>query len=255
MNLLSAQNLGVSVGAKKICDSLTVEFKSAQCWGILGRNGVGKTTLLHTLSHLRSEYSGKVILKDKNINEYKRNSIARTLGIQLQHNEDPFPTSVLDTVLTGRHPYISNWQWETDADIAKAKAALDIVEMSGLSGRLVNHLSGGERQRVSLATLIAQDPQVFLLDEPNSHLDLNYQINLLSHFTNYASTHKRLLIMSLHDINLAARFCSHLLLLTGEGKYIAGSSEDVLNVKNLELTFKHPIREIQDNEKSIYHPA
>ncbi|MDH5517577.1 MAG: ABC transporter ATP-binding protein [Gammaproteobacteria bacterium] len=255
MSLLSTKNLSIEIADKQICNSLTIEFMPGQCWGILGRNGVGKTTLLHTLSLLKKDYNGDIFLKEKNIQSYKRASIARLIGIQLQHNEDPFPSSVLDTVLTGRHPYLSNWQWESEADIEKAQAALETVEMKELSQRLVNHLSGGERQRVSLATLMTQNPEIFLLDEPNSHLDMNYQIGLLKYFSSYAYSDQRLVIMTLHDINLAARFCSHLLLLTGEGGYLAGSAEEILTTDNLQQTFSHPVEAIKSADRTIYLPA
>ena len=255
MSLLSVKNLKVSIADKQVCNSLDLSFEAGQVWGLLGRNGIGKTTLLHTLCQLRTEYTGEIKLNNKNIQQLKRKSIAQQIGIQLQHTEDPFPSTVLETVLTGRHPYISNWQWEDQNDLNKANAALDIVEMSDLAERSVNNLSGGERQRAILATLITQNPEIFLLDEPNSHLDLNYQIKLLQYFSDYARSNNHLLIMSLHDINLAARFCSHLLMLTGDGQIIAGTVEETLNQENLTKTFKHPIREISDADKKIYIPA
>lgn len=254
MSLLSVENLNITIANKEVCSSLNLSFEAGQVWGLLGRNGIGKTTLLHTLCHLRAEYSGQIKIKNRELKELKRKEIAQTMGIQLQQSEDPFPSSVLETVLTGRHPYISNWQWEDQSDIDKAMAALDIVDMTDLSDRSINNLSGGERQRASLATIITQNPEIFLLDEPNSHLDLNYQIKLLKYFTHYAKTHNHLLIMSLHDINLAARFCSHLLMLTGDGKFISGTTEKILNQKNLSDTFKHPIREVTDSGQKIYIP-
>ncbi|MDH5425617.1 MAG: ABC transporter ATP-binding protein [Gammaproteobacteria bacterium] len=255
MSLLNTINLNISIADKQICKALNISFEAGQIWGLLGRNGIGKTTLLHTLCHLRADYSGQIKLNNQNIEQLKRKTIAQKIGIQLQHTEDPFPSSVFDTVLTGRHPYISNWQWEDEDDRNKANAALAIVEMSELADRAVNNLSGGERQRVSLATLITQDPEIFLLDEPNSHLDLNYQIKLLQYLTDYAKSNNHLLIMSLHDINLAARFCSHLLMLTGDGQSIAGRTGEVLNQQNLTHTFKHPIHEITDGDKKYYLPS
>ena len=254
MSLLSTKNLSISIAGKQICEKLNLEFNEGEVWGILGCNGVGKTTLLHTLSHLRDEHDGNIFIKNENISQMKRKSISQTIGIQLQHSEDPFPTTVLETVITGRHPYIENWQWEDESDLQKTKNALEIVDLSDLSERSISQLSGGERQRVSLATLITQDPEIFLLDEPNSHLDLSHQINLLKHFTSYSKRNKRLLIMSLHDINLAARFCTHLLMLTGDGQYIAGQRDDVLNIDNLSETFNYPILEIEDNDNKLYIP-
>lgn len=255
MSLFSTKNLSISIANKNVCNSLNIDFEAGQVWGLLGRNGIGKTTLLHTLCHLRTLYTGDINIETTNLNQLKRKNISQQIGIQLQHSEDPFPSTVLDTVLTGRHPYITNWQWEDEDDLIKAKNALEIVEMSDLSDRLVNNLSGGERQRVSLATLITQNPKIFLLDEPNSHLDLNYQIKLLQYFTDYAKANNHLLIMSLHDINLAARFCTHVLMLTGDGQSISGTTENILNSKNLTETFKHPIHKITDSTSNLYFPA
>jgi len=255
MSLLSVKNLSISIADKQVCDSLNISFEAGQIWGLLGCNGIGKTTLLHTLCHLRTEYEGDVFVSNENIRQIHRKDIAKQIGIQLQHTEDPFPSTVLDTVLTGRHPYISNWQWEDESDLEKAKAALDIVDLTKLTERAVNNLSGGERQRVTLATLITQNPEIFLLDEPNSHLDLHYQIKLLEHFAEYAKTHNHLLIMSLHDINLAARFCTHLLMLTGDGCAISGPIDQTLTSENLTQTYKHPIYELTDSVKKVYIPA
>lgn len=255
MSLLVTKNLDVTIANKQVCHQLNINFESGQIWGILGRNGVGKTTFLHTLSQLRTEFTGEIHLNNKNIKDFSRKEIAQSIGIQLQHTEDPFPSTVLETVLDGRHPFISNWQWENENDKEKAETALSIVGLKNLMLRQVNQLSGGERQRVSLATLIAQDPKIFLLDEPNSHLDLNYQIKLLDHFCSYSKTNERLLIMSLHDINLAKRYCSHIILMTEDGHHLAGETSQMLNQKNLSETFKYPIKQLASDGESFFYPG
>jgi len=255
MASLELQNVSLSIANKEICNNISLRFEAGQRWGILGRNGVGKTTLLHTLCQLRQEFTGSILLNNDDITLLKKKTISQQMGIQLQHVEDPFPATVLETVLDGRHPYISNWQWESQVDIDLAKAALEIVGLTQLSEREVNHLSGGERQRVSLATLITQDPAILLLDEPNSHLDLNYQVKLLDHFTEYASDNNRILIMNLHDINLAMRYCTHILLITGNGQFHHGSVENILTEEKLSETFKHPIKSLQSEHQQLFYPA
>jgi len=252
---LHTKNLCIEIGHKQICNHLDLNIKAGQVWAVLGRNGVGKTTLMHTLAGIRPAKSGDIFINEKNISELTRKQIAQQLGLLLQHVEDPFPSTVIETVLTGRHPHIANWQWENEQDHLLATHALKQVEMHTMSDRLVNHLSGGERQRVAIATLLTQNPDIFLLDEPNSHLDLNYQINLLTQICNHATETQRIVFMNLHDINLAARFCSHTLLLFGNGKTMAGSAKSLLTPTNLEALFQHPINEIQGPNGKIYLPA
>jgi iron complex transport system ATP-binding protein len=255
MTSLHTENLSIEIGDKQVCNNLDLKLQAGQIWGVLGRNGVGKTTLLHTLAGLREQKSGNVFINEKNIEQLTRKQIAQQLGLLLQHTEDPFPSTVLDTVLTGRHPHISNWQWENKTDFQLAQKALLQVEMQNMSNRLVNNLSGGERQRVAIATLITQNPNILLLDEPNSHLDLNYQINLLTNICEEAKEKQHIVFMSLHDINLAARFCDHLLFLLDDGNTLAGKAGELLNPENLEALFQYPVHESQAPNGKIFTPA
>lgn len=252
---LQTKNLCVEIGNKQVCENLNLEMKAGQVWGILGRNGAGKTTLLHSLAGLRDSQSGDIYINEKNIKDLTRKQIAQQLGLLLQHVEDPFPSTVLETVLTGRHPHISNWQWESPDDYKIAQQALSQVEMQTMENRAINQLSGGERQRVSIATLLTQNPNIFLLDEPNSHLDLNYQISLLRNICDDAKTNQRIVLMSLHDINLASRFCDHILFLFDDGRTLSGTSEALLNPENLEALFQYPIHKIKNENGSVFIPA
>ena len=255
MPSLRTQKLSIEIASKPVCDKLDLELEPGQVWGILGRNGIGKTTLLHTLAGLRPATGGEIFLNGQNLNQLPRKTIAKHLGLLLQHTEDAFPATVLETVLTGRHPHIANWQWESQDDIELAHQALEQVDMQALANRPVNALSGGERQRVAIAMLLTQDPDIFLLDEPNSHLDLHYQVRLLQSLCEYAREQKRIVLMSLHDINLAARFCDHLLFLGGEGKTLAGKADKLLNEKDLSDLFLHPISTIKQDEHRFYLPG
>ncbi|RDH81583.1 MAG: ABC transporter [endosymbiont of Galathealinum brachiosum] len=252
MSLLSTSNLRIKISNTLVCDDLNIECKQSEVWGILGRNGKGKTTLLHTLAGLRPALNGNITIQKKNILELTRKQIAQQLGVLLQHHEDSFPCSVIETVITGRHPHISNWQWESKNDYEIAHNALNSVQLSHLAERPINQLSGGERQRVAIATLITQNPQILLLDEPNSHLDLKYQIQILETLCNQAIHQKKIIMMTLHDLNLAARFCDKLMLLLGDGKVLVGNTNELLSEENLLKLFDYPITRINSGKYPIF---
>lgn len=253
--MLRSEQLNISIGGKQICNALDLNIEAGQVWGALGRNGVGKTTLLHTLAGLRKADSGDIFLNSNNIKQLSRKHIAQQIGLLLQHHEDSFPASVLETVISGRHPHISQWRWENESDHEIALQALQSVALQELATRPVNQLSGGERQRVAIAGLLTQQPDIYLLDEPNSHLDLNYQIQILNIFSQLAYEQHNAIVMSLHDINLAARYCDHLLLLLGDGEFMQGETDTLLNTENLQRLFQHPLQEIDGPSGKIFIPA
>jgi len=255
MTSLHTKHLNISIGNKQVCENLELKLQPGEIWGVMGRNGIGKTTLLHTLSGLRPASAGEIRLNQVPIEQLPRKLLAQKLGILLQHTDDAFPTSVIESVVCGRHPHISNWQWENESDYLLASKALQQVQMESLSYRPTNELSGGERQRVAIATLLTQDPDIFLLDEPNSHLDLHYQMSILQNLCEFARKEQRTIFMSLHDINLAARFCDKLLFISGDGKTKAGDADKLLNTKDLSELFQHPIHATQGADNIIYTPA
>ena len=251
---LRTHNLCIEIGGKKICNHLDLNIEGGQIWGILGRNGVGKTTLLHTLAGLREANSGTILINGTDIQQLSRKHIAQRLGLLLQHTEDPFPSTVMQTVLSGRHPHIANWQWESEQDSNIALQALQMVGMQSMAHRPVNQLSGGERQRVAIAALLTQQPDIFLLDEPNTHLDLNYQISLLNQITQQVKQQQGAIMMSLHDINLASHFCNHILLINEDSGILTGKTDDILNEENLQAAYDCEIRKLEDNNKTFFAP-
>jgi len=254
-NMLELQDLNVEIAGKSVCRSLCLSLTSGQRWAMLGSNGIGKTTLLHTLAGLRPAAGGQVLLHGESVFTAQPRARARHIGVLFQDNDDPFPATVLETALIGRHPHLPPLAWESPADAALAGRALDDVHLAELSGRSVTTLSGGERQRLAVATLLTQDPQVWLLDEPISHLDLHHQIALLKLLQNRLTQNQGTALMTLHDVNLAARFCDHLLLLFGDGATLHGATGDVLSVDNLERLYGHPIECLADGDRQVFLPA
>lgn len=255
MSLLATQALSVDIGGKRIAAELDLAIESGQSWAVLGANGAGKTTLLHALAGLRQPSAGTVSLDDHPLSAWRRRAVAQRLGILLQETHDPFPATVLETALIGRHPHLGPWQWEGAADRKRARAALAQVELDSLEERAIDTLSGGERRRLALATLLVQEPALYLLDEPTNHLDLHYQIRLLGRMREQSRAAGGALVMALHDVNLAARFCDHVLLLFGDGSALHGPASSLLTAEHLTWLYHHPIEAVPFGEHRAFLPA
>ena len=158
---LACSELTVEVVDRALVRNLQLAIASGAVTAVLGRNGAGKTMTLHTLAGLRAPARGTVTLDGEPLANWQRRALARKLGLLTQTTEDPFPSTVLDSVLVGRHPHIDFWRWESDADRAIAHEALKAVALDDLAERDVDTLSGGERRRAALATLLAQDPETW----------------------------------------------------------------------------------------------
>jgi len=243
MTILAARSLSVEVAGIRICRGLDLDVAAGECWAVLGRNGAGKTTLLHTLAGLRPAAAGAITIGGRDLAAITPRELALFRGLLPQDDLDPFPATALETALIGRHPHLGRWQWESADDVRIAREALASVGMAGTDSRDVRTLSGGERRRVALAALLAQQPKLFLLDEPSSHLDLAHQVALLDRLAALAHEQGRAVVMALHDVNLAVRCCNRVLLLD-EGEALAGTASDLLTAERLSGLYRVPLRRI-----------
>ena len=241
---LTAERLSVRIAERWVCRDLDLAVDPGTRLGVLGCNGAGKTTLLHTLAGLRRPESGRVLLDGVPLAELPRRRIAQRLGLLMQQPEDGLPATVLETALIGRHPHLDFWRWESHADVAIARRALKAVGLDGLEQRAQTTLSGGERRRLDIATVLAQDPGLFLLDEPAHQLDLHHQFALLELLRRHTELEGRSVVLSLHDINLAARFCSGILMLFGDSEVLQGTAAEVLTPANLTRLYRTEVRSL-----------
>lgn len=253
MNPLQARELIIDIPGREDGKALNFAIQPGQIWGVLGPNGAGKTTLLHTLAGLLEPRHGSVLLGERSLNELKRRQISRQLGLVFQERQDGFPATVLETALIGRHPWLSPWQMETGDDERIARRSLEQLDVAHLSDRLVNTLSGGERQRVAIATVLTQAPDTWLLDEPTNHLDLHHQVSVLQLLTDQARA-GRSVFMCLHDLNLAARWCNHLLLLFPNGEACWGPAKQMLVPAALERLYDQELLTVEVDGAPLFVP-
>jgi iron complex transport system ATP-binding protein len=197
--------------------------------------------------------AGQVYLGDLALHAVTPAQRAKQLAWQTQQDECPFPLTVLEKTLTGRHPHLSRWEWEGAADLALAQQQLARLDLQGFAERDLASLSGGERRRVSLATALTQQAPLLLLDEPLSQLDLRHQQQALQVLREELSLGRSIVMVS-HDPNHAAQFATHALLLFGDGQWRAGVLAEVLNADSLSKLYHHPVFEMQQNGKSWFVP-
>ncbi|MEW6691926.1 MAG: ABC transporter ATP-binding protein [Pseudomonadota bacterium] len=245
--LLTVEHLRLSQGRRRLLDALDMEVKAGECWALLGRNGAGKTTLLHTLASIRPVEAGSIRLLGRHLAEWRARERAQCLGLLTQDASQGFEETVLEAALAGRHPHLGRWASEGIEDERIALKALHDCGLAGFERRAVQSLSGGEHRRLALATLLTQDPHLLLLDEPLNHLDLQWQWCML-HQLRGLSDNGRGIVMSLHDPNLALRFCTHALLLDGMGGWRSGSVSEVITPAALQQAYGMAMRLIEDDE-------
>jgi iron complex transport system ATP-binding protein len=251
---LAAGNISVRAGTRALVTALSAQFAAGEVVAILGRNGSGKTLTLHTLAGLRPPEQGEVFLDGAPLPQLGRRAIALRLGLLPQDLEDAFVASALETVLIGRHPHLSLWQWETADDERIARDALAAVGMTDFASRRTDTLSGGEQRRVAVASLLAQQPAIFLLDEPTNHLDPHHQLAVLGLFRQLADS-GRSVITTLHDPTLAARFADRALLLFGDGRWSLGPVAAALTSATLSELYVTPMIELRGQSGRVFVSA
>lgn len=253
--LLEARKLTVGVAGKVFCRDLDFVLTAGERLAILGRNGAGKSTLLSVLAGLRAPVSGEVRLHGASYVELGARKSALIRGWLPQSRGDAFASTVLETALVGRHPHLERWGWESERDAEIVRRVLAAVDLAGFEERDVQTLSGGERQRVAIATLLAQEPQLYLLDEPIAYLDLKHQIAMLELFSAAAVERNAALAMVLHDPALAWRYSDRVLLVHGDGATEYGPTRDMLTAERLSALFHYPLHALERDGRVSFMPA
>jgi iron complex transport system ATP-binding protein len=246
--MLDIERISFNYGTAKVLEGITFRAGRGECIGIIGPNGSGKSTLLKTLSKVLRPSSGRVVLCDKELERYSSKELARHMAVVPQDTNIDFDFTCLEVVLMGRNPHMGRFELEGKRELDIAGECMILTSTWHLRERPFSEVSGGERQRVIIARALAQEPAVLLLDEPVSHLDINHQIEILDLVERLKGQRGLVVMIVLHDLNLAARYCDRLMLLY-ENKILAtGSPAEVLTHEYIGQAFranvvirKHPL--------------
>jgi iron complex transport system ATP-binding protein len=249
MKYFSCEKLNVGYGKKKVIKDVSVSFSRSKITGIIGPNGSGKSTLLKAMGRLLKPFSGEVFVNNLNIKEQSDCDVARHVGILPQAPTAPMDTPVHCLVSYGRNPHKKMLSRMDNSDRETVDWAIESTGLKDKRFSRLGQLSGGERQRAWIAMALAQQPNILLLDEPTTYLDIHHQFEVLELIEKLNGECGLTVVMVLHDLNLAARF-SHRIVALKEGRICRdGEPEDILTESNICEVFnvRSKVVSVEDN--------
>ncbi|MDF1549834.1 MAG: ABC transporter ATP-binding protein [Bacteroidales bacterium] len=237
-NILEIKNFTCGYQNKFVIEGIDFQLKKASFAGIVGPNGSGKTTLFKGITAELPGLKGNILLDGQNIHKMNFKQRACKLAIVAQNIESPDIT-VEDYVIMGRMPYHKKYQFfESPHDFELAQKYMKLTGVIHLKDKYMNELSGGEQQLAAIARALCQEPELLLLDEPTSHLDIGHQVQILNLIQNLNQEMGLSVLMIIHDLNLAGEYCNFLIMLDNGKMHTAGTPEEVLDYKNIEEVYK-----------------
>ena len=247
MAKLEVENITLDYGQLAVIKDLSFQLLSGELLGLVGPNGCGKTSIIKSLSRILTPISGRISLDGKELTVISRNALARFIGVVPQNPYLPETFTVFEVVVLGRNPYLGLFSGETARDVAVVWEAMERADITHLAKRRIGELSGGEKQRVTIARVLAQEPQVILMDEPTANLDIAQQMEILDLITGMCREKNIAGLIAIHDLNIAAQYCTRILMLKNGQIYAEGTPGEVITTEN--------VREVFDTETTIYpHP-
>ncbi|MBE9482677.1 MAG: ABC transporter ATP-binding protein [Chloroflexi bacterium] len=245
---LELQNVEVAYGHTVVVKDVTFQVMPGEMVGLIGPNGSGKSTIIKAISRVISLRSGKIFLDGKDVFKMRRGDLARLVGVVPQMSILPSVFTAFEIVLMGRNPHLGLLQYESAKDMAITWQAMERTATQTLAERIVCELSGGEIQRVVVARALAQEPKSILLDEPTANLDIKHQIEILDLIKKLCLENNLMVVIALHDLNLASQYCDRLILINNGTVHAQGTPMEVINSQN--------IKEVYGTDGCVYtHPV
>ena len=251
---IELDNISFSYDSAPILKELSLFIQESDFIGLIGPNGSGKSTLLKIMGGILKPDSGYIKFKGSDTRCISKKVFAQSVSWISQSHPMVFPFKVSEVVLMGRHPHLSALSFESHEDFNISQRAMETTMTSEFSERFFNEISEGEKQRVMIASALAQNPELMLLDEPTSALDLKYQIEIMNILKDLNVNHKMTLVVAIHDLNLASRFCNRIILIN-DGKVVSdGTPLQVLKKDILEEVYGIELDLDLKNGHTLIHP-
>lgn len=252
--ILKTANLTIGYRHKKqqtiIGGNITMNLHKGKMICLLGRNGIGKSTLLRTLSKVQKPLGGTIFINDKNLSDFTNLELSKTLSLVLTERLPESQLTVFELVALGRQPY-TNWIDNLNReDIKKVNTALELTETKKLQNNRFYELSDGQLQRVLIARALAQDTELVILDEPTAHLDIHHTFKVFSLLKELVKKTKKTIIISTHEVNLAIKLADEFVLLS-ENKIFSGTSKELIQQKAFETLFPKELILFDDTTKQF----
>ncbi|GAU79093.1 ABC transporter ATP-binding protein [Fusibacter sp. 3D3] len=244
------KNISIRYGEKEIVNDITMDFPRGKTTTIIGANGCGKTSLLKTISRAVSPKKGEVVFKNKPLDHYRPKELAKKIAYLPQIHYSPSDIDVKTLVSYGRYPYRQFGKGLSEQDREVIQNTLNLTGLKNLEDRTLDHLSGGERQRAWIAMTICQEPEILILDEPITYLDIGYQLEIMELIKSLGEKLNITIIMVLHDINLAARYSQHLFSIKDKKIYAYGDPRFVITEERLSDIFNIKAQIYEDNRNA-----
>ncbi len=232
---LKVKDVEFSYASVPVLKDVCIELAASEMLGVVGPNGAGKSTLIRCIDRILQPRKGSILLDGRDINEMRLMELAKKMGYISQSTSQVFPATAFDTVLMGRRPHIGWRSSEKDTEIALEMMKMLNIEKFAM--RDINELSGGQQQKVFIARALTQEPDVLLLDEPTSNLDIRHQLEVMDIIKKIVREKGLSAIMAIHDLNLASRYADRIIMLNGGTIVDAGSPSAVLNSENIKHVY------------------
>jgi iron complex transport system ATP-binding protein len=234
---LNVKDLTAGYQGRVVVDGITFSIEQGSIFGLIGPNGSGKTTVFKCISGLLKQWGGSVFLGDEEVSSMPKKKIARKAAFIPQIHAVSFPYTVEEYVLMGRYPHRGRLMPFTPEDHQIVDETIEMLDLAAVRTQRIQRLSGGEMQRVFLACGLAQKPEILLMDEPTTHLDIGHQIRLLDMVKERSLSGGLTVLVTLHDLNLAGLYCTSIALMNHGRIQAQGNPEKVLTSENIEHVY------------------